>query len=183
MIKKYVYDENIKIDRNVACIGFFDGVHIGHQELINKTIALARKKGIEANIITFNPDPLDVIGGKKNKHINSFKERIALFNKFGLDNVVVIPFSEDIMNLSSNDFIKKVLLKLSIETLVCGFDFTFGKKGLGNPDTLIKKGINTLVIEEKKYYGKKVSSTRIKDEIKKENYRLVNKLLGYEYRK
>ena len=77
-------------------------------------------------------------------------------------------------------FIEDILLKLNTKTLVCGFDFSFGYKGKGN-SKLLSKYIDTVVIDEIKYYSSKISSTRIKEAIKEGNFKLSNKLLGYNY--
>lgn len=87
------------------------------------------------------------------------------------------------MNKSPLEFKEEILDKLNIDTLICGFDFTYGYKGQGNIDTLKKDGVNLIVIPEYRYYGKKISSSRIRKELEKKNYNFVNKLLGYEYKK
>ena len=87
------------------------------------------------------------------------------------------------MRLSPIDFKKKILDKLNIKVLVCGFDFTYGYKGSGNVDTLKDTNINLCVVPEFKYYGKKISSTRIRSELEKGNIDFVNRMLGYEFKK
>lgn len=187
MINKYYINEKdlIEIKPNVSCIGFFDGVHLGHQALIKKTIEIANKEKVEPYLITFFPDPQDIISNNKTKHINSFERRIKLFEKFGIKAVIVIEFSKDVMSLKKEDFVDKYLKKLNLKGLVCGFDFHYGYKGIGDYRTLkkdMKKTCPIYMVDEVKYYGKKVSSSRIKQELTKGNIRLVNKLLGYEYK-
>ena len=183
MIERYVFNKDIKIKSNVSCIGSFDGVHRGHQELIKKTTELSKIKNIESYAITFDPDP-DLIIKKNDLFIlTSLDEKIDLFEKFGLNGVVVIPFNEEIMKMSADDFKKKILDKLNIDTLVCGYDFSYGFLGSGNYHTLKKQGINVEVLEDYIYGDEKVSSTRIRKEIEKGNLALANKMLGYEYKK
>lgn len=187
MIKKYSVSLNgvPNIEPNVSCIGFFDGVHLGHQELIRKTIELAKEKNVKPYLITFYPDPQDIIMNRKNKHINTFNERCKLFEKYGVEGVIIIEFNSLIMNMNGKEFVDKYLSKFNLEGLVCGFDFKYGYKGNCNYKTLtrdMKNICSVKVIDEVKYYGKKVSSTRIRDEINKGNYKLVNKLLGHEYK-
>ena len=188
MIKKYFIKEKSKlpnIEPNVACIGFFDGVHLGHQALIKKTVMEANKLGLKPYLITFYPDPSDIISGKETNHINSFDRRIELFERFGIKGVIVIEFSKDVMAISSKDFVFKYLTNINLKGLVCGFDFHYGYKGLGNYKSL-KKDLKNIcpvyMVEEVTFYGKKVSSTRVKNELKKGNYKSVNRLLGYEYK-
>ena len=181
MKKIVIKDCNIpKIDRNIACIGYFDGVHRGHQKLIKETLVLAKKNNLKSMVICFEPDPEDVISKSKNKHILSFEDRLTSFESLGIDIVCVIKFDEILMKLKANAFIHKYLKKMNINTLICGYDFSFGYKGEGKPE-LLSKSINVIVIDEVSYYSKKISSTRIKQAINEGNFKLVNKLLGYEY--
>ncbi|MBR0461545.1 MAG: FAD synthetase family protein [Erysipelotrichaceae bacterium] len=183
MINVIEYEKGIKVKRNVACIGYFDGVHRGHQELIKRTVALASSKGLEAALITFKPDPDEVIHRTRNSHINSFKKRIKLFEQFGIETVIIIPFDEETMRMSPEDFCHKILSKLNIDTLTCGFDFSFAYKGQGRAADLERLGMKVEVVPELKYYGKKISSTRIRKAIAEGKTELAEKMLGYEYRK
>lgn len=182
MIEVIYFDENVNISPNVSCIGCFDGVHKGHQELIKKTIELSNTLNVEPMVITFDPDPISIYG-KGHLCLTTLKQRIKLFEHFGIKKVLIIPFDEEVMKLSPNEFKIKILDKLNIKELVCGFDFTYGYKGSGNVDTLKDTNINLCVVPEFKYYGKKISSTRIRNELEKKNYKFVNRMLGYEYKK
>jgi len=181
-MKRIVFDSKqfCKIDNCVACIGYFDGVHIGHQSLIKVCKDIAKMNDLKSMVICFDPDPNDIIDNKHNKHILSFKDRLTKFANYGLDYCIVIPFDKKLMNTSPEVFINDYLLKMNISTLVCGFDYTFGAFGKGNHN-LLAKYMNIVVVAERKYYGKKISSTRIKENILSGNFKIVNKLLGYEY--
>ena len=169
-------------ERNVACIGYFDSLHLGHQDLLNKTISEAKRLGLKSALICFRPDPVDIISGKKNKHIFSDKEKENIVKRFGIDMMIIISFDEELMRMDAKEFIERYLNKMNIEELVSGFDFSFGYKGLGNNKLLRKYGsFRSIVIPEHTHYGKKISSTRIKEEISKGNLKLVDKLLGYPY--
>lgn len=186
MIKKYYVDKNVNIELadNVACIGFFDGVHKGHQALIKKTVELANKKKVNPTLITFYPDPADLISNSKNKHINNLNKRIKLFKEFGIKEVIIINFDREVMTLDRAAFVDKYLKKFNLKGLVCGFDFHYGYKGLGDYKSLkndLKVVCPVYMVEEVKYYGKKISSTRIKEELSKNNIKLAEKLLGYKY--
>ena len=183
MIEKYVFDKYVKVKSNVSCIGSFDGVHKGHQELIKKTIELASIKNIEPYVITFDKDPDLVI--KKNDLfvLTSLDEKIKLFEKFGIKGVIIIPFNDELMKMDAFSFKNEILDKLNIDTLVCGNDFSFGYMGKGNYEMLRKQGMNVEVLDDYIYDGEKISSTRIRKEIKKGNFTLANKMLGYEYKK
>lgn len=181
---KIIYtDKNTdSYEKTVCCIGYFDALHKGHQELIKRTVELSHSKNLKAGLICFEPDPTDVITGKKQKHIFSFNQRTELMESFGIDIVYIIHFDEEFMKSEPKVFINDYLNVMNIDTLVCGFDYSFGYKGKGNSRLLKKYGtFNTEVIEEYTYYGKKISSTRIRDAIYKGNIRLAEKLLGFEY--
>ena len=188
LIKEYQIKENHKfpyIEPNVSCIGYFDGVHKGHQALIAKTVKEAKRLNVKPYLITFLPDPSDVVTGKKTDHINTFERRMELFEKFGIEGVIVIDFNKDIMALPEKNFSDKYLKKLNLKGLVCGFDFHYGFKGQGDFKSLkkdLKNYCPIYMVEEVTYYGKKVSSTRIKKILNKGNIKLANKLLGYEYK-
>ena len=182
MIDKIFFDEDISLKENVSCIGSFDGVHKGHQQLIKKTIELAKRDNVLPYAITFDPDP-DVLLGNNTLRLTSLDKKIALFEEFGLKGVIIIPFDEKVMRMDLNCFKSEIFDKLNVKTLVCGFDFTYGYKGKGNVSTLKKQGINVEVLDEYTYYGKKISSTRIRNEILKGNITFASKMLGYEYNK
>ena len=183
MVKRIIKDEKIpRLEKSVACIGYFDGVHLGHQELIKKTIDEAIKLNVLSTLICFEPDPVEVITGNKKLHLLSYKNRLNLIEYFGIDQIIVIKFSNDLMKITPKNFIEKYLNRLNIIELVCGYDYTFGYKGMGTVETLSKNNkFKTIVIPEYKYRRKKVSSTRIINEYKNGNFKLVDRLLGYEY--
>ncbi|MDO4500040.1 MAG: FAD synthetase family protein [Erysipelotrichaceae bacterium] len=183
MIPVYYFKEDLDIPANVACIGSFDGVHKGHQELIKRTIELSDKNSLTPMAITFDPDPAVVIGNSDHYGLTDLNRRIELFERFGIKGVIVIPFDEYVMKLSIDDFKAKILDKLNNKILVCGFDFTYGFKGMGNTKTLIEQGVEISVVDECLYDGQKISSTRIRKELLNGNIELANELLGYEYNK
>lgn len=183
MVKKIIKNKNIpSLKPSVACIGYFDGVHKGHQKLIEKTIKEAKKSNLIPCLICFEPDPLNVINKEKNDHILCYKDRLNLIESFGIEQIIIIKFDLDLMKIKPLSFINNYLNKMNIKKLIYGYDFSFGYKGLGNSSLLIKKGnFESIVINEYKYLNKKVSSTRIKQAIIDGNFKLANRLLGYEY--
>ena len=183
-MKIFNIDNNFKINinDNIACIGYFDGIHLGHKQLILKTIKEANNLNLKSTVICFKSDSDTFISGKTNKYILSFEDRINKFKEYGIDQVIVIRFNNEFMKICPEDFIKDYLNKFNLKKLICGFDYTFGYMAKGNCESLKKLGnFETIVIEEKKYYGKKISSTRIKEALNKGNFKIVDKLLGYEY--
>lgn len=166
----------------MACIGYFDALHRGHRSLIDKTLFLAKKNNIKSSLITFNPDPMDYISNNKTRHIFSNVDRYKMIEELGFDYLIIIEFNEKLMKYKADYFINNYLNKMNIDTLICGDDFRFGYKASGNISYLRKSGNFQLeVIKQIKYYNIKISSSRIKDNINRGNFKLVDKLLGFKY--
>jgi riboflavin kinase/FMN adenylyltransferase len=183
---------NLSIDNNfvmdkpiVGCIGYFDGLHLGHQILIKETIKQAQQIHVESCLISFTPDPWLVINHLDNtKHINTFDQRLEIIESLGIDNVIFVDFTLEVAHLTPEIFLFKILYRCNLKMLVCGFDFHYGYRGKGNIDTLINdsKDLFTIVeVDKVIYLNEKVSSTRIIKEINNGNVELVNKLLNYDY--
>ncbi|MBQ6334728.1 MAG: hypothetical protein IJI46_06650 [Erysipelotrichaceae bacterium] len=171
-----------KLERSVACIGYFDGFHRGHQKLIEKTVAEAKLNDLKAALICFLPDPIKVISKTKVSHLFPDFYRLKLAEKFGIEKLIVFSFTEEFMNMPADGFISEDLNRLNIEKLICGYDFSFGQYGKGNEELLKEKGnFETIVIHEETYLGSKISSTRIKETIVSGDFRLSEELLGFPY--
>ncbi|MBQ6560314.1 MAG: FAD synthetase family protein [Erysipelotrichaceae bacterium] len=166
----------------VACIGFFDSLHRGHQQLIRRCIEEAEAFGLPAVLICFDKDPLEVITGKHQFHILSYHERIAKINELGIGKIIMFEFDERFMNMDSHLFVSDYLNRMHLRKLICGFDFRFGYQGRGDTETLEQEGkFETIVIPQISFYQLKISSSRIKSEIVRGNLKLVQRLLGYRY--
>lgn len=166
-----------------ACIGYFDGLHRGHQKLIHKTIELGRKYSCETALITFDPDPWVVIKGMQNvKHLSTMAQRMNLAVSMGIDNIVLLNFTRDMSELSPQDFLDQVLGSLNLKGLVCGFDFGFGYKGQGNAQFLKEHApFEVVVVEAVKDEEGKISSTRISNCIVAGQIEEANAMLGYRF--
>ena len=171
----------------VCCIGFFDGLHLGHQELITNTIRLANKLNVESALITFEPDPWVITKGlpiDQVQHINDLNVKLELLNKFGINNLIILEFDQIMSHLTSEQFTKVLYDNIDIKGLVYGFDFHYGYKGSGNHNTLklqvhsdtILKQITSIDDDIGKISSSRISSLLIEGSVKK-----VNKLLGYKY--
>lgn len=185
MIELKLTHENLDWNEQlVACIGYFDGFHLGHQSLFNKTLTIAKQKSFKSAIISFDPDPWVVLHGVPNSnHLTTIEDRKRLAKKLGFDVWISIEFDERMANMNPIDFINK-LKSIHIQDLICGFDFKFGSKGAGTIETLINAQDATFmihVIKEYKVEDEKVSSTRIKIALKNGEMDLVKQLLGRYY--
>ncbi len=170
-------------DSVIGCIGYFDGFHIGHQTLFNKTIALAKQKKLKSALITFDPDPWVVLKGLHNiRHVTTLRDRKQYAQEKGFDVWITLRFDVEMARLKPDDFLN-LLLNNNVHYLVCGYDFHFGDKGIGNIDYLKQQTkIPVSVLEEFDYLDSKVSTTRIIEAILAGEMRLVTKLLGKSYK-
>ena len=172
-----------RIKPSVACIGYFDGIHKGHQKLIKTALKLAKKEGLPTALITFDPDPWVVLKNLKNvSHLTTLKQREKILNDMGIDYLYLVKFDKELSLLSPDQFVQELLVPLKINTLVCGFDYTYGHFGKGKANDLIKyPQFKTVIVKAVNYQNEKISSTRIENEIHNGNFSMVNKLLGYPY--
>ena len=167
-----------------ACIGYFDGLHLGHQALVNKTIAVAKRDATKTCLITFDPDPNSVLKGCVLQHIVNFEERLKIAEGFGFDYCLILHFTKEMANLSIEEFYTKVLHVLPLKNIVCGFDFHYGQFGKGNYDTLAAQSnhqFNVYKIDSVDYLGEKISSSRIRKAIIEGQVDLASAMLGYQY--
>lgn len=178
-VEKLTFDQAMS-----ACIGYFDGFHLGHQTLFNKTLSIAKRNNHLSAIISFDPDPWVVIHKVPNaNHLTTIVDRKRLAAKLGFDVWISIQFDEVMANLDPLLFLEK-LWDLRIEELVCGFDFKFGKKGIGDVHFLRQHESGSFHVHEVTEYQvnhEKVSSTRIKIALKNGEMELVSQLLGRYY--
>lgn len=175
-------DQTFIDDQLVVTIGQFDGLHLGHMELIN-TVLNEKKDNLKTCLITFNPHIDSVLFNKSpNNYLLSMNDKIEMLEKLGLDYLLVINFNQDVAKITHQDFQKKYLQRLNIQKLIVGFDFTYGKKGLGNTTTLKDIYQDKLVIIPKKEINdQKVGSFEIKKAIQDYDFKLAKELLGYEF--
>lgn len=168
-----------------TCIGFFDGLHKGHQTLIDQVKALAQDTGTESAIITFSPDPWTVVNKKsKVNHITPIKDKIDVAKSLGVDHFITIHFDEATSQMSPQDFIEKILLKINVKHLVVGEDFRFGHKGTGNVaylQTHAAQFFDTHILELNKDDDEKIGTTQIIQSILKGDMEQVTHLLGRPY--
>jgi riboflavin kinase/FMN adenylyltransferase len=130
------------LESAVYAIGNFDGVHVGHQAVIRRTLAIARARSAPAAILTFEPHPADYFAGQNVVfRLTSLDDKIRVFKKLGLDGAVALSFNAELASLSAEDFVSGVILdRLGVSGVVVGWDFHFGRGRSGNPDFLADAG-------------------------------------------
>ena len=149
---------------------------------------IARDKGGETILVTFHPHPRLVLNNVKGelKFINNLKRKYDLLDAFGIDHMIIIPFTKEFATTSSEDFIRNFLVeKIGVKKLIVGYDHHFGKNREGNYEKLISLGENLgFEVEEipaQIIDGVAVSSTKIRKALAGGNIVLANKMLGYTY--
>ncbi len=167
-----------------ACIGNFDGVHLGHQALIQRTLEISSATGTIPLVITFVPHPMQVLNKDTDiKLLTTVSQRDSLFEHYGIHEQLTIPFVEEFYRKSPDEFIE-YLNTCHIHTLICGFDWTFGYRGEGTVEYLTAsklKNFNVEVVEPVTYRKSKISSTRIIKDIKAGKIKQALKMLGHSY--
>ena len=140
-VVKYTKDFKI-VFPTVVTIGAFDGVHVGHQEILLNLVKTAKSENHKSVVVTFFPHPRMVL--EKNptiKLLNTLNEKIALIEAARIDFLYIIPFNQEFANLSANDFILEILIKqLNTKALYIGYDHLFGKNREGNFKLLKENG-------------------------------------------
>ena len=166
-------------------LGKFDGVHRGHQKLIKKVCQLKAKKGVRSVVFAFDMNPLYEKLGKSREGIMSNEERRCLLDE-KVDVLLECPFSEDVTSMSAEDFIRKILIeKIHARYIVIGTDFHFGHDKRGDAKMLAEYadvyGYELFVIEKEMYGKREISSSYVREELRKGNMEAVNDMLGYAY--
>lgn len=173
------------LDNTAVGLGFFDGVHIGHQELINSLVKTAKENNLQSVLVTFEKSPAEKFVGKV-EYISTNSEKENILETLGVDYLFELEFDEELMNLSAQDYLeKKIVEYLNPKYIFTGFNHTFGKNKLGTPEMLAefatKYGYTYVQIPPIKYENEVVSSTRIRGLLSKGDVETVNKLLGRPY--
>jgi riboflavin kinase / FMN adenylyltransferase len=128
--------------RCVATIGVFDGVHLGHQELINRAVALGGERGVPSVLLTFDPHPSEVVRpGSHPAQLTTLRRKAELVERLGIDVFCVLPFTHELSKVPADEFVHEVLVdQLHVAAVVVGQNFTFGHGALGNVELLIQLG-------------------------------------------
>jgi riboflavin kinase/FMN adenylyltransferase len=171
---------------SVMALGTFDGIHIGHQQLILRAKELAEATGVPSSVLTFYPHPRQVLGkGGYSELITPFDEKMRVMRELGVDIVYVAHFTLDFASLTAEDFVFRFLGALNPQTLVVGFDYAFGRGGKADASQLKQLseqiGIDVEIVGAVNRYGEKVSSTLIREKLSYGDVRLVHELLGRPY--
>lgn len=174
--------------RSVLTIGSFDGVHNGHQKILERVKELAAEYDGESIVITFHPHPRLIIYPKDKtlQLITTIDEKIDLFKRFGIDNLVIIPFTVEFSQQSADEYIQKFLVeRFSPKGIVVGYDHKFGLNRQGDIHYLKAASktfdFDVYEIEKQDVADITVSSTKIRSSLEKGDIKTANQLLGYQF--
>jgi riboflavin kinase/FMN adenylyltransferase len=171
----------------VMAFGYFDGVHIGHQTVIQTAKRIADEKGIASAVMTFHPHPSVVL--KKDRAVQfaltPLQDKISAIESLGVDELYVVDFKEEFAQLLPQMFVDEYIIRLNVKHVVAGFDFTYGKLGKGTMETLpfhSRNQFSQTVIQKIEMDSEKVSSTYIRHLLQNGNVSKISILLGRPYK-
>ena len=171
-------------NKTVYALGFFDGVHLGHQALLHACRALADSRGWQAGVVTFVSHPDALVHGAAPKLLGTVESRCLLLRDYGMDSILQLPFDESLKAMPWQSFLE-MLVEQGACGFVCGEDFRFGHRGEGTAQ-LLKEACKAwdmpcAVVPEQTLDGARVSSTRIRSLIEAGEVEAANKLLGHAH--
>jgi len=175
----------------VVTIGFFDGVHLGHQYLINKVIDAARDYAMQSMVITFDRHPATVVRPEyKPQLLTGIDDKLALLSRTAIDNCVVLPFDYNMSQLTPKEFMQTILKRqLNTEVLIIGYDNHFGKRNADKPEGFDdyvaygrQIGIDVMRAAPKSIEGVNVSSSVVRSFLSDGQVEMAAKCLGRRYR-
>lgn len=180
-----IFDKLTNINNSSLALGFFDGLHQGHEVVLKNTVHIAKKYNTVSTVVTFNEHPCSFLSNQKIPQILTLDEKLEILEKTGIDNVMLLDFSK-CLKLSAGEYLSDILVKyFSPVAITTGFNHTFGFNKEGNGDFLRKNSakynykyfeippfvINNLV----------VSCSAIRDKLSLGDFYNANKMLGYNY--
>ena len=169
-------------EQTIYALGFFDGVHLGHQALLKYCRSLAESHGCKAGAVTFTTHPDGLVAGKTPALLTTNEDKKRLLYAYGMDTVVELPFDRTLMATHWSAFLTQ-LVEIGAAGFVCGDDFRFGAGGIGTAKKLAafceKRELPYAIVPEQILDGERISSTRIRASLEQGNLAQVNRLLGH----
>ena len=173
--------------KTIVTLGTFDGVHIGHTEILKKLTQNTHDGEFESTVLTFFPHPRTVLQGKSDlKLLNTINEKISLLENIGIENLIIHPFDEKFAELSAEEFAKTILVdQLQVQKIIIGYDHRFGKNRTADINDLIsfgtQYGFEVEQISAQEIDAISISSTKIRNALELGDIDLANQYLGYSY--
>lgn len=171
-------------ENTVLSLGKFDGIHRGH-ELLLEYLSAKKEEGLAGVIFTFDIPPRKNVERIEAKVLTTNEEKMHIFEQFGIDYLVECPFTREIMCMEAEDFIEKIVGQLHVKCMVVGEDFHFGHNRRGDYQMLQayaeQYGYEVIVVKKMQEDERDISSTFVREEIAEGNIDKANHLLGYRY--
>lgn len=185
IIEEFIENINMKEELSIA-LGTFDGIHRGHRKLIEQAVSMSKEMNIKSAVLTFDIHPLKLLKPELNiKIITDNYVKAKIIESLGIDYLFFVKFNEEFANLDENEFINILKSKFNSKALVCGYNYTFGKYGKGNINTLDsnkdKLNYKLSVLSKITYENHNISSSVIRHKIEAGSISEANILLGYNY--
>lgn len=177
---------DFKIEEPTAVsIGKFDGLHTGHEYLLQALFEKKEELSLKTVVFTFDMPPQSKVDASEEKVLTTNVEREMLFQELGIDYLIECPFTEEVMRMQPESFIQMMSQRLSMRFIVAGTDCGFGYRRSGNANTLSEFAqqyqYEARIVQKKQYDGKDISSTLVREKVKSGNMEQVTALLGYPY--
>lgn len=168
----------------VISLGKFDGIHRGH-ELLLEQLLKKKQEGYATVIFTFDTPPKKALDSEDAKVLTTNEEKMHMFDSFGIDYLIECPFTPEVMNMEPETFIEMLVKNLSVKCIVAGEDFCFGRNRRGNyrmlQDFAEKFSYEAIILSKMKEEERDISSTFVREEVMAGRIEMANKLLGYPY--
>ena len=180
--------DKFKAVRPVVTIGTFDGVHLGHQKVIENLKKISKNSSGESVVFTFHPHPRTVVSSRDGslRLLSTQEEKIVLLQKMGIEHLIVYPFTREFSKLTYDEFVRKILVEqMNLNSLVIGYDHHFGKGRQGDFESLAllsrQLGFKIERLDELTLGDKVISSTKIRKALEEGEVHKANQYLGYQY--
>ncbi len=170
--------------KQIFALGFFDGVHLGHQALLRECVSLAEKLDCAPAAITFSAHPMAAFTIEYPPLLTDHRDRVRLLRQFGMETVLTIPVDREVMSTDWRDFLEYLLSQGAVG-FVCGDDFRFGHRGTGNADALRDyceaKGLPCVIVPQQDLEGQRISSTHIRGLVEQGEMEKAVAFLGHPH--
>lgn len=171
--------------KTIFALGFFDGVHLGHQALLRECRRMADERGCKAGVVTFLGHPDTLVSGITPALINTPADRTRLLRQYGMDTIIELPFDRALMTMAYTSFLKLLITKYGAAGFVCGHDFRFGNRGEGSAEKLAdfcrEHDLPSTVVPEQRIGDVTVSSTHIRTLLESGNVEGAAEFLGHRH--
>lgn len=171
----------------VLALGFFDGIHKGHQKVIQTAKAMAESHGYKLAVMSFNQHPSVIFQGvspESIRYLSPESRKVELLEELGVDLFYIVNFTKEFASLTPQEFVDQYIVGLHTKIVVAGFDYTYGKRDIANMRVLpqySKNRFTIITIPEQRNSKGKISSTAIRAALLNGNVAEANKLFGYDY--